>query len=78
MSAKRTAMFDDEELFLLESQNNIKRDEKFDLPLTFLSALYEHGYEVVKLEENKTDVNPFFCYGVASDGILWCTFPPLS
>lgn len=53
-------MFDDEELFLLESQNNIKRDEKFDLPLTFLSALYEHGYEVVKLEENKTDVNPFF------------------
>ena len=39
MSAKRAVMFDDEELFLIESQN-IKRDEKFDLPLTFLSALF--------------------------------------
>ncbi|KAL7454469.1 hypothetical protein ACHAWC_006137 [Mediolabrus comicus] len=58
MSAKKAVTFDYEELSLLESET-IKRDEKFDLPLKFLSTLYEHGYGVVELE-NKTDVHPFF------------------
>lgn len=52
MSAKKAGSF------LVESET-IKRDEKFDLPLKFLSTLYEHGYGVVELE-NKTDVHPFF------------------
>ncbi|KAL7454468.1 hypothetical protein ACHAWC_006136 [Mediolabrus comicus] len=59
MSEKKAVTFDDEELFLLESET-IKRDEKFDLPLKFLSELYEHGYRVAEIEDKTDDMNPFF------------------
>ena len=49
----------DDALFLLESRN-AKRDEKFGLPVKFLSALYQHGYRVSGVEDKTDDVNPFF------------------
>jgi len=72
LNGKKTVTFaNDEALFLLESRN-AKRDEKFGLPVKFLSALYQHGYRVAELEDNVDDVNPFFatvsyqmaCFGV--------------
>ena len=71
---KAVAFADDEELFLLESRN-VKRDEKFGLPVNFLSALYRHGYEVLEEVEYKTgDVNPFFVtvsHQMAVYGVLY-------
>jgi hypothetical protein len=60
MNGKRTVTFaNDEALFLLESQN-AKRDEKFGLPVKFLSALYHHGYKVAEIVDKTDDLNPFF------------------
>lgn len=56
---KAVAFADDEEIFRLESQN-AKRDEKFGLPVNFLSALYRHGYEVAEVVDKTDEMNPFF------------------
>jgi hypothetical protein len=60
MSEKKAVLFaDDKELFLIHNET-IERDKATDLPLNFLFALYQHGYEIVEEFENKTGVNPFF------------------
>ena len=60
LNEKRGIAFaDDQEIFRLESQLVI-RDEKFGLPVKFLSALYRHGYEVAEVVNKTGELHPFF------------------
>ena len=60
LNEKRAVAFaDDQEIFRLESQH-VKRDEKFGLPVNFLSALYRHGYEVAEVVSKTGELHPFF------------------
>jgi len=62
MSAKKGVTFADDEDIRRFEYELFEQDERFGLPLRFLSALYQHGYEVVEVRsQNQTDVvNPFF------------------
>ena len=72
---KAVAFADDEVIFRLESQHAI-RDEKFGLPVNFLSALYRHGYGVAEVMNKTGELHPFFdtvSYQMAHYGVY---YPP--
>ena len=62
MSGNKGVKFADEEDIRRFEYEFFEQDNKFGLPLRFLFALYEYGYEVVEVRsENNSDVvNPFF------------------
>jgi len=62
MSGNKGVKFADEEDIRRFEYEFFEQDDKFGLPLRFLFALYEYGYEVVEVrsEDNSDAVNPFF------------------